>query len=271
MPTAALVNSTGHQAHFGCKVVGEVLDKEFARRDMELKLKVPCGKSWKPYGDDLKKVDLIVVNGEGSLHHNRPKYLELLELASVNKVVLVNSIFQAIPEPNAKLLSRFKLVSLRESLSRELAKKYHPGAIVTPDVFFLYNLPEASLQRLSAGIGFFPAVGEQLNCDHDLDAADPNVISKAASYSRIVTGRFHGICLSAMMGKPFSGYTSNSWKNLGIMTDMGAEGLYWESRAGAHLNVPSVIPKSVIKYAVDAWARIHDMFDRILDIAKGKK
>ena len=271
MPTVALINSTGHQAHFGCKIVESVFAAEFKRRNLHLMLKIPCGESWKPYGDDLKRADLIVVNGEGSLHHNRPKYLELLELANVNRVVLVNSIFQAIPEPKARLLSRFKMVSLRESISQNLAVKYHPDAIVTPDVFFLYDLLEASRQRLSAGIGFFPAVGEQLISTHDLDVADPLVISKATSYDRFVTGRFHGICLSAMLGKSFSAYQSNSWKNLGIMKDMGVERLHFDTRALAHADVSDLPSKSVRKYVEGACTRIHAMFDRILEIAKEKK
>lgn len=80
----------------------------------------------------LAEVDLVVVNGEGSIHHGRCNHL--LEIATRFPAVLVNAVYQSNPRNDA--LGQFLYRSTRESLSASEIQNAGYSCEVTPDVIF---------------------------------------------------------------------------------------------------------------------------------------
>src|SRR5690606_19116592 len=106
---------------------------QFARVGLEMIGSSPGAFSETKYAEKLRAADLIVVNGEGSLHHNR--HPEMLEVAGKYPSVLVNSVFEANDDV-AHLLKNFLFISCRESLSAEYIRSFGYDAVVNPDVTF---------------------------------------------------------------------------------------------------------------------------------------
>ena len=126
MVRVALLNDTdkdGH--HFGCARVMGGIRQALANRGMSVELAVPSAVEWAKSESLIKglaSVDLILINGEGTLHHGRPKAKWLLDVADhpalkdVPKAV-VNMLWQDNPPEWGTLLGRFDLAQARDSKS----------------------------------------------------------------------------------------------------------------------------------------------------------
>lgn len=89
--------------------------------------------------DAIRKADLVVVNGEGTIHHGRPAARALLEAgpfaASADlPAVLVNCSYQENPDDFSDLLSAFSGVWCRESRSARELESHGVRPMIVPDL-----------------------------------------------------------------------------------------------------------------------------------------
>lgn len=128
----AILNDTDDAGtHFGCSRVMECIRSNLVNRGFMIETTIPAATNWSKSDDhvtQLKRCDLILVNGEGTLHHGRPKGRWLLDVAadprfSRSAKVLVNALWQENPDSWGELVRGFDLVQARYSNSaRELSK-----------------------------------------------------------------------------------------------------------------------------------------------------
>lgn len=259
----ALVNDTldnRPDAHFGCKLVHETYLEQFERVGIELVQTVHWLQKHFSIRDD---VDLVVVNGEGSIHHRRRP--ELVNIANTHPAVLINAVWDSNPPYDA--LRKFKYVAVRESLSQ---RAIPVQADVVPDIIFASKrLTSFEKGQPVEDIGVSDNV---LNQNRGGDGgfsvlAEPDdYLKELTSYKRLCVGRFHTLIAAAVLGIPCSAWPSNTHKNLGLMTDMGVPQHHYETKKEALENVPTELDPKIPEFVKDSKVRIEQMFDRIAEL-----
>lgn len=262
--------------HFGCQLVGQTIREQLARAGLDLVATLPAKyEGVSGWENILNEVDLVVINGEGSIHHGR--FQNMIDLAGNWPSALINCVYQENP-PNSNLKC-FKYISARESMSVVAIREHGAVAEVVPDVLFASSflrsfIPIQPLRRdngftdcavkverrvgpfkLRYRPGFSPkqkVVGDYLNF--------------LSSHRRIAVGRFHAAICCSVMGIPFSTWDSNTWKTEGLMRDMGVSELHFASRDLALANVPLTFSPEIADFAEKARWRIEAMFDRLREV-----
>ncbi len=277
-PKVFLVNDTYlNNRHFGCEMVSATFREQFARVGLELIGSASKHLDLAKSGGKLAAADLVVVNGEGSLHHNRSR--NLLELAGRYPAALVNAVFEDNAD-NAALLGAFRLIACRESLSGDYVRSLGHRCEVVPDVLFASAFVRAyTPDPPSADLGLTDSVvwrkrrwgplKTKRKYGFPAECSIVDYLRVFTSYRRLCVGRFHGVVLAAVLGIPFASWESNTWKIRGLMRDMGVEGLHFETQQEAIPHVPHELPESVRRFAAAAPERIERMFDRLAALAGG--
>ncbi len=268
-----IINDTGAKAHFGCRLVMSAYRKLVQERDIEL---VGTQKIRSPWHSDsnrkmLDRADLVIVNGEGSIHHNR--FTDLLEVADEYPSILVNCVFEEMD--CSAHLGKFKHVAVRESMSARYMETQHcRKPEIVPDLMFAHTEKMRQLTTYSQDAVFVSdSVVDLGSCTAPI--ADDRYVNSMSDYRRACCGRFHAICAAAMLGMPFSAWPSNTWKNKGIMADMGISELYADQYDGSARRMPVIhrehamrivpdqLSDSVVRYVDDAVTSINNLFDRV--------
>ncbi len=242
-----LLNDTSDNRHFGCELVGSAYRTLLAERGIEL-----VGSKYRKEPLDpalCDKADLVIVNGEGCIHHGGYKHLQ--EIGHQWPSVLLNCSIEEQPSFDAK---DFLLATVRESMSGG-----YTGLEVVPDLVFSHTV-----ERLS-GTHTMISDGSARNYA-GMGPRAPQFVRTLLSAKHAALGRFHAVCLAAMAGVPFSAWKANTWKMEGIMADMGASDHYYDEPLDAIENIPATMPDSVGEYAEQAKLKINDLFDRIAQL-----
>ena len=265
----AILNDTykGHRttggAHFGCQLVMEAIDEQCERVGLEVVQRV---------GSDTHKfkikpeVDLVIVNGEGSIHHGARR--ELIDVAKEVPSVLINAVWQ---ENDPYGVEHFKYIAVREARSREaLYLSAGVEANIVPDMLF------ASHRLLHSDLGFRSMATGICSTDSVLAQNEPGtlsainsaqyVINELQKYRGVVCGRFHAVAACAVLGIPFSAYSSNTHKIEGMMEDMGAGHLCFKTKEEALANAPDSFDSNIVFYSSLARDSIHKMFNTIAEL-----
>jgi len=278
IPKVVFVNDTSLRTpHFGCQLVGQTFREQFSRAGLDLVASLPGDFSRHPdWKACLARADLVIINGEGSIHHGR--FQELINLAAQYPCALVNCVYQKNPENEN--LKKFKYISARESMSAAAIRAHGAEVEVVPDVLFA-SIFLNSFVPIERGIHDFcftdcaekvvkkfgplkiryrpgfspktPVVGDYLNF--------------LASHRRMAVGRFHAAVCCSVMGIPFSTWDSNTWKTEGMMKDMNVGHLHFNSRDEALANAPREFLPEIVEFRVKAKAQIEAMFVRLSEIA----
>lgn len=99
----------------------------------------------------MEAADVVVVNGEGTIHHNSVRALAVLALARTaldlgKKVVLMNATIQGMaPELLKNVLPGLALLHVREPASLRVVNELGVEAVCTPDIAFLAMDEESEL------------------------------------------------------------------------------------------------------------------------------
>jgi hypothetical protein len=267
-----VVNDT-RSYHFGSSLVMQTIERELKTRGVEILGSSPSHMHWGKYKDVMEKADLVLVNGEGSIHHSYRT--ELLTVANYFPSALINfSIYKYDEAFNGAVkdgAKAFKLVVARESLSAAEWFRLTGDVIrVVPDLSFgSYNFPNYGPPTKEFGL--FDSVDMGPKRAKELGAIEPfceDFVRLADAYRVWCTGRFHGIALALMLGKPFTAYASNTHKNAGIMADAGLGHLYFGNNVEAAINHAKTLPNAELNYAYPHMARfqINSLFDRIVKL-----
>lgn len=251
-----LLNDTSNNEHYGCFAVMNALRRYLnRRRDVSIlpifnrQLRAdPGGRIGPQQSRWLRTVfsrsDLIIVNGEGTLHSNRAPEIEgALTLAYDSGVpyFVVNSIFMDYPG-FAEFLRRAEGVSLRDARSVDEARTL--GIEVT-------RCQDAALYAAFDAFEHVPESGESCVTDFHPEAPTttrlefkralasgarylpfqsgngwrtwPGLVARIATFGHVVSGRYHGALLAALAGRPCRMLPSNSGKIGQLATELGFE------------------------------------------------
>jgi len=133
----------------------------------------PVARSWQNnsrFRRRLGEADLVVINGEGTLHHGRRRGAELLSVVDAPEardkpIVLVNALFQDNPESWGTLLRRLSAIYVRDPQSaRVLEATFGLAVPVVPDLsFYSANRSRPQSQPTRSTVGFGDSVDKALS------------------------------------------------------------------------------------------------------------
>lgn len=146
---ALLLNDTRSERHLGCDLVIANILAECRRVGIDVVATAPNSASddERQVASRIGQIDLLLVNGEGTMHDDRPKALQLARAARIAheqgvRTVLFNTTWQN----NLRLmefLNGFDRVFCRESYSAREVRDAGVPAHVVPDMVFALRLSVA--------------------------------------------------------------------------------------------------------------------------------
>jgi hypothetical protein len=161
-----ILNDTSYESHLGCEVVIENIKKLALKNGMEVIDTNPVNVNWREsqtFLENIAKCDLVLVNGEGTLHHAQLRAKELITIAKYVKdntgvpVVLINATYQDNGDEIANYTKYFDLVYVREALSKKELEKHSIQSKVVPDMTF-YSKFDLSEKIVSDDLGVSDSV-----------------------------------------------------------------------------------------------------------------
>jgi hypothetical protein len=251
---AIIVNDCSRYEHFGCRMVMDGYRAQLERVGIELLDTVPNGALNRGISDKwarrFDKADLLIVNGEGSIHHDA--HPNLIRLAARWPAVLMNGVYEAnTPMPE---MGRFLLRAMREPFSAEQIRREGWNCGVVPDVLIsapIFKNPPDVFVEFKTTFGWTDSSADGLPGNVPLVADPAEYMKSLAIFSQgVACGRFHAILLCARMRIPFAAYPANTWKNLSLMHDMGLQHLFCPDPLEAL--PPEVFPEEATHYL--KWA-----------------
>lgn len=159
MRKAVVLNDTTLDNHHGCTLVMRVMAENLRKVGLEIIDRGFVGQDWQK-NERLKKsisnADIVIVNGEGTIHHNRLAGLSLLKVAKFCKesrvsCVLINSTYQDNDISYKKYLEHFSLITVRESYSKNELDKIGIESSVVADLSF-YTEVEGKSRTSQIGV-----------------------------------------------------------------------------------------------------------------------
>lgn len=229
MINVLLLNNTENY-HNGCKQVIRYFKNHFISCNLSI-----LGKKHKEL-PDFKNYDLIILNGEGSIHHDSKKmirYLEYMNAASKKNVItmVVNTVWFENSEATTKLLESIDYVSVREISSKNEILKYIDKDIdVTPDLSYFIEVPYSETKKYNIVSGnkflpkkqrdFFYNIGEDTNIDIFSENWE-DIVNKLRNSNILVTGRHHEMYAACKARCKFIVLDGNSHKNSGFLKTFG--------------------------------------------------
>jgi polysaccharide pyruvyl transferase WcaK-like protein len=162
--TVVVFNDTRVDHHHGCSRVMQALDELIAGIGLCISAYAPAHSDWAQdpvVSKALESASLLLVNGEGTLHHNSKSGLKLLQVAERARAlgipsVLLNCGWQDNGPEFVALLRQFTLVSARDSQSATQMRQAGVSCSLVPDLS-LYS-SYASAPRSRQGVGFTDSV-----------------------------------------------------------------------------------------------------------------
>lgn len=160
-----VLNDTRVDLHHGCESVMSAMESLLRANGCEILALSPAHSDWSsdaPFLRALERARLVVVNGEGTIHHDRPAGRKLLEVGAwaANKgipAVLINASWEANSPELAALVDRFALVTVRDSASSAELAAHGRVARVVPDLS-LYGVPPDAHPVQRRGMEFTDSV-----------------------------------------------------------------------------------------------------------------
>lgn len=168
-----LLNDTSIHNHHGCRRVVDTIRQCLASRGLEIIDSAPACAPWDGERTLLQSVrgaDLILINGEGTLHHGSKLGADLLSVVDhpargATPVALINALYQDNPQHWGRWMSKMSLVAARDRRSQSQIQRAGMDAEFVPDLS-LYRPPPG--QRLN-GDGKCMAYGDSVY--HDVKRA----------------------------------------------------------------------------------------------------
>jgi polysaccharide pyruvyl transferase WcaK-like protein len=262
-----LFNDTARSRHAGCKAVMRSLRAELDQF-ADIVATHTVG-STTIDAAAFAACDAVVVNGEGTIHHDSPRANFLMMVlataqAAGKRTALVNALYQQERLVVPDVLARLDFMSVREVRSAAQARR-HGGCpwVLADSAADRRQLRDAVPMRSLSGVvkgGTHPKAPSATWLDGldvpKLDVATGSLDEIVATLKQAdvyVTGQHHGVYAAALAGIPFVALTSNSHK---------IEGLIEWSGLPSGLPIPVVTSEKSLPKAL-AFARAErEVFDR---------
>lgn len=135
--SALLINLTSIIGHHGCTLVNRQIERLCDEAGIALRAGVPLFADLD--GLDLAGIDMILVNGEGTLHHDRPGARRIADIAvwaaaTGRPAALINTVFEGNSADTAARLKAFTLIYARDRRSQAEFARFGLEAGCTPDL-----------------------------------------------------------------------------------------------------------------------------------------
>jgi|GEM_PF-529020 Uncharacterized conserved protein len=257
----AVVNDTRKENHAGCTAVMEGLEGLLNDVGAEVVVRHPVSRDWvnTAFLKAASKSDLIVVNGEGSIHSSNFRAETLSNIgvyAAENGIAsaLLNCTIYNNSSSIMDRIRRFDLVACRDSFSVQICKEHGIKAVQTPDFSFLATLAlPCQMSRSSLPIFTDSIVKEDQRALQDCATAmgadymrmkgEPSpqgFVDRLARGAGVVTGRYHAVCLCINAGIPFIAIESNTPKISFLLQDVfgHTDRLVPKSELASRIDVP---------------------------------
>lgn len=142
--TWLLLNDTRIEGHLGCDLVVRRIMGELSGRGFEYIGSINQAHEFEPF--QTAEPSLVVLNGEGTLHHGAQRANDLLRIACSykkkgSKIVLINSVWEQNPKEFHDYLEEFDTVYFRESSSQK-ESGLGAKAQICPDLVLSYTSEE---------------------------------------------------------------------------------------------------------------------------------
>lgn len=146
-----LANDTSVTSHHGSGLVVSRICQEFKSRGMAV-FSIPVDTSWRAYWRRIVGSRGVVMNGEGSMHHDAAVARELVDLGAFCRTegihcFLVNSTWDSNSEVITSQLRHLNGVWVRDSLSQRELKNSGITAEVSPDLSLAHFFPRLSSEK----------------------------------------------------------------------------------------------------------------------------
>lgn len=148
----ALFNDTSRSGHFGCDAVVDTILSVVRDRGGAVVYRHPVGQDWRGDAvaqDHMKQSDIVIVNGEGTIHHSAAGAVALSAVApfarSLNKpVFLINATIQDNDASVVEGLSAFDGIWVRETRSSDELRRLGLSHDLCGDLSLHRALPPAT-------------------------------------------------------------------------------------------------------------------------------
>lgn len=259
MQAIILNDTTRNKGHLGCQLVMQNIRQACQKQGIDILASYQQVNAYDAtdFTENCQKADVVILNGEGTLHHDQPQAIELLKTVLQCKkydlpVALINTVWQDNLILN-DYINQFDLICTRESFSATQIKALNPTAtlLTIPDMSFysadkphteptgkLLVVDSVAADKTRALLKYALKKGQLLHIMADTPclthkpafnflqqqlefAFKTLTLSSFEGVSSIVTGRFHTMCLAMKYGIPFRVLASNTHKIQGVLTDAG--------------------------------------------------
>lgn len=238
-----IFNDTRTEKHYGCDCVMRNLIeflRPFGNIIYYYKTSQTNWKSKRKILSKLKKADLVIVNGEGSIHHSNDRAQSLASIAPYvksmpgnKKCVLLNATLFANNKEIYNNLSHFDSIYVRDKYSTIEANNFGVSTKRTPDFTFYTDIFTQDIGTdIAVGESVIPEVTQALNKYNEqnnykfLDISHFNnnnlesYLEILKTFKFVITGRFHKVCFCINAKIPFVAVESNTNKIESILLDV---------------------------------------------------
>lgn len=261
MINAIVLNDTTRNiGHFGCLAVMKNIEFLCYKNNIKIikKFKKTNLKKDKNYIDAIDSSDIIIINGEGTMHHDQKEACEVIESALLarlkgKKIFIINTIWQENALLNSYLWI-FDKIFVRDGLSGSQIEKAGYKCSVIADLslykgdgYFIENAGSNNSQVVTDSVHWhvtkilaeFSVLSNMKFCILDAKLISNIRIIKLLMILRfnlmkmkvaneydirdsafVVTGRYHALCMCIKYQVPFLCVTSNSHKVEGVFFDL---------------------------------------------------
>lgn len=187
-----------------------------------------------PIDIDFSKYRLVLLNGEGTMHHcgverpNTIKFITALRQAQQAgcETQLLNTVWQDMTNDYDDVLKRCSVIEVRDVVSqRDLSKKHGITSIVRPDRSILSDVPYIKYpqQKIYKGQWFISPFEitlpyKEINI---FKQSWNEIVNRLRHAELLVTGRHHEAYAAIKAKCKFIVLPSNSYKNEGIYLNAG--------------------------------------------------
>ena len=247
-----ILNNTSRY-HKGCEKVMEYLHKDVVQSGHQIVASVMGNKdtltdAW----DKIEMSDAVIVNGEGTMHHDRPIPHSLLNVIrnakkQGKKTALINTVWQSMTlDDEMKDVLRDTYISVREIMSAEELQKDDIDADIHLDLSYFNDVPEKVSPHRELVVGKFFAQADYRPKDIpvlDIFKQDwDTFVNVLRSTDWFITGRHHELYASCKARCPFATLSGNTHKNEGLMKTAGVE-IPIESPNLLHSRIPHFLAR----------------------------
>lgn len=249
----AIFNDTSRY-HKGCEKVMEYLHNDIWSCGHEITESVQGNKDRVGEVDSIiADADAVVVNGEGTMHHDRPVPHQLLfTLKKAKKAgkrtALINTVWQSMTvDDEMKDVLRDTYISVREVMSHDALLKDGIESDIHLDLSYFVDVPVVDgLPQKELVIGKFFQQKDYRPEDiphMDIFHTEWNdYVNTLRNTDWFVTGRHHELYAACKARCKFAALSGNTWKNEGLMKTAGVN-IPIEAPHLLHSRIPEFLEK----------------------------